>query len=271
MSVSVRQALKILELLAPHPDGLRVTDLAASLGVNRASAHRLLVLLADMGYVVQELKTERYSATFRLGALGLRQIESSGIQDWGQHRLNEIARRTRELVRLATVVDNHLVWIARAQGSNSSLIIDPASGADVTLHATATGKAYLSTLSAERVDELLNERGMAAMTDHTITDRARLEENLEDARHKGYAMVIEEMDLGISAIAAPIVLKDDPASEAVGTLSVAGPSARLDRATLESFAPTLLDGAAALAAEWPAYRHAKETVGAIAEQGDSHQ
>lgn len=254
MASNVSNAIRILELLPPHPEGLRITDLSARLGANKAVAHRLLRELIVAGYVAQDPVTERYHATFRLGALGLQQLDHAGINSWAQRPLDKLAGRTRELVRLGVVTGHSLNWIAKAQGSNSSLIIDPASGRDVALHATATGKAWLSTLSDEEVDSLLGERGMEALTDATIVDRETLKNELKEARRRGFAMVEEEIDLGVSAVAAPIF--QEYSHVAVGTVSVAGPTSRLDRHVLESFAGEVVETARELGRLWVTYQYA---------------
>lgn len=183
--------------------------------------------------------------------LELQQVDRAGIQNWAQEPLDRLAARTQELVRLAVVTGRALRWIAKAQGSNSTLIIDPASGADVPLHATATGKAWLSTLPTKEVESLLDERGMTPLTDATIVDREALLTELSDVKRRGFAIVEEEIDVGVSAIASPIF--EDGSSVTVGTVSLAGPSSRLPRETLETFAPDVLDTASELGRLWPAY------------------
>jgi DNA-binding IclR family transcriptional regulator len=253
MSSNVRRALRILELLAPHPEGLRIRDLAEAMSLNKAIPHRLLAELVELGYVSQEEASERYHATFKLGALGLQQVEHAGIHNWAEAVLERLAAKTHELVRLAVVTGRSLHWIAKAQGSNSTLIVDPASGADVALHATATGKAWLSTLDRGDVDAVLDERGMRPLTAATIVDRDALLAEIADVRRRGFAMVEEEIDVGVSAIASPIF--EDGSKVAVGTVSIAGPTSRLPVERLERWAPDLFDTAAELGRLWPAYHY----------------
>jgi DNA-binding IclR family transcriptional regulator len=254
MSTSVRQALRILELLAPHPEGVRVSDLAESLATNRAIPHKLLGVLTELGYVTQNPMTERYHATFRLGALGLQQVENAGVSTWAEGPLDALARETEELVRMAVESNGTLQWVAKAQGSNSSLIIDPASGASAVLHATATGKAWLSTLADDALQRYLAATDLDPQTPRTITDRELLLAELSEAANRGYALVEEEMDLGISAIAAPIFVQvPGEGRSAVGTVSIAGPAARLTAERLRAFAPALLTTADTLSTYWPVY------------------
>lgn len=253
-NLGISRAFHVLELLAAEPRSLRITDLASALRLNKAIAFRLVSSLIDAGYVRQDPETQRYQATFKLAALGLQKLEQSGVGEWAQEPLDWLAEQTRELVRLAVIEDHSLRWIAKAQGSNSRLIIDPAAGADVVLHATATGKAWLSTMPPEQARQTLEVRGLDPRTPHTITEIETVMAEIEEARRRGYAIVLEEMDPGVNAIAAPIYVPVDGTSP-VGTVSVAGPSVRLTQEMLEHLAGPLLETARELAARWSIYRH----------------
>lgn len=250
---NIERALRILAILATEPDGVRVTDLATTLGLNRAIPHRLLAELTSLGYVVQNPETDRYRASFKLGSLGLRQLEAAGISRWAQDELGALASRTRELVRLAVASEDVLRFVARAQGANTTLILDAVSGSDIVLHATASGKAWLSTLPEARAAEMLRDRGLTRTTSRTETDLDAVLEQIAEARHKGYAEVYEEMELGVSAIAVPVVPAEVDGGRAVGTISVAGPSVRLTPDVLKSFVPALCATAATLARHWHVY------------------
>ena len=252
---NLRRAIRLLELLTDAPDGARLTDLAQALGVNRAIPFRALAELEEMGYVHQDPGSERYSASFKLGALGLKQLETAGLRRWSDEALRDLADKTKELVRLAVVSDSSLRWVAKAQGSNSALLLDPANGAEAVLHATATGKAWLSTLSDDEIRKVLGKGQLAQRTAKTKTDVKAVMAEIALARKLGYAMTQEEMDVGISAMAAPIVPKSSEGGRAVATVSVAGPSARLTKDALTKLVPEVKKTASRLAAEWDVYIH----------------
>jgi IclR family acetate operon transcriptional repressor len=246
---TIRRGLRILELLAAEPDGLGVSEIARSLALNRAIPFRLLAEFMEMGYVRQDPVTDRYVATFKLGALGLQQLERAGIDRWAQACLRDLAEETQELVRLAVVEDGGLRWVAKAQGSSALLIINEAS----IPHATASGKAWLSTLPVGEAKSILNGHDLERPTSHTMTEIPTLLADLDEARTQGYAVVEEEMEVGINAIAVPVI----PVRmvRAVATVSVAGPSVRLTRDRLIEFAPRLLSAAADLAGTWSTYAY----------------
>jgi DNA-binding IclR family transcriptional regulator len=246
--------MEILELLAGEPQGRPLPAVANHLGVTELSAKRLVDGLAQAGYLRFDATTDAYVSTLKLGALGLRRIESVGIDQWAQPTLDRLAEKTHELVRLAMLSDFSLHWIAKAQGSNSRLTLDPTSGTDAVPHATASGKAWLSTLDPDEVAHLLQRTGLPAQTEHTITDLAELQKDLALSRERGYTLGQEEKDLGVNAIAAPIQ-GDRAKAGAIGTVSVAGPAVRLDSSSLTKLAPQLLAAADELAASWATYGH----------------
>ena len=252
---TIGRTMRMLELLAGEPRGLRITDLANELGLNRAIPHRVLADLIKLGYVAQDPRTERYRVTFKLGSLGLRQLETAGTARWAQDELDKLAERTRELVRLAVASGDTLTWVAKAQGSASALTYDGVSGAQVVLHATASGKAWLATLPDEEVASVLADRGLDAQTSHTETEMTQILHELEAARANGYALVEEEMEVGVSAIAAPVVPPESSDGRAVATVSIAGPAARLDHDRLVGLAPQLQAVTTELGAQWHTYEY----------------
>ena len=254
-NTSIGRTMRTLELLAGEPRGLRVTDLANALGVNRAIRHRILTDLSELGYVIQDPRTERYRVSFKLGSLGLRQLDTAGAVRWAQDELDRLAFETRELVRLAVTSGAGLRWVAKAQGSASALTLDGVTGAQVVLHATASGKAWLSTLPKEHIVELLSERGLQAQTERTATDLAAVLREIAVARERGFALVAEEMEVGVSAIAVPIVPPESAEGRAVATVSIAGPAARLDHDRLVGFAARLTEVSKRLGSQWHTYEY----------------
>lgn len=252
---TIGRTMRMLELLAGEPRGLRITDLANELELNRAIPHRVLADLIRLGYVAQDPRTERYRVTFKLGSLGLRQLETAGTARWAQDQLDKLAEQTRELVRLAIAAGDTLTWVGKAQGSASALTYDGVSGAQVVLHATASGKAWLATLPDAEITRILTEHGLDAQTTHTETELARVMRDLDAARTNGYALVEEEMEVGVSAIATPVVPPESSDGRAVATVSIAGPAARLDHERLIGLAPQLDAVAVELGAQWHTYEY----------------
>ncbi|AVD90132.1 Acetate operon repressor [compost metagenome] len=249
MPSSVRdRALSILELLVKHVAGLPMSEVADKLGIPRTATHRLLGELKEMGYVKQNPSTTHYLLTVKLASLGLTYLASSGIIDATQPLLDELAQETGELIRLAVIEENQLIWVAKSQGARSGLRYDPDAGADVYLPATANGLAWLAAEPEERALELIAEQGMEraqGMGPNAPRTLRELMERIEETRTRGYGVVRDVYEPGTSAIATVIRHVDD--GRPIGTVSIAGPSVRMTPEKVEAVAPLLQEYAKRLA------------------------
>lgn len=257
MATGVKQALRIMELLADAPEGMSVSEIADSLDTNKSIPFRLLAAMTEAGFVEHDGVTNRYRLTYRVGAMGLRQLEAAGFQNWAQPPLDRLASKTGELARLAAASSNSLFWVAKAEGSKRQLRVAPLE-TEISLHATASGKAWLSTLADQDVQKILSNRRLDGHTPMTRTSIEDVLQDLKVVRSTGFAEVTGERDEGVSAIAVPVfgtavhgARVDAPA---LGTVSLAGPSIRLTREAIEENIPALHEAAGTIAAHWPAFR-----------------
>jgi len=255
----VDRVMDIIELLADEPNGLPLSEIAPRLDMPKSAAHRLLSSLVNRGFAVQDDTSQRYRLTVRLAAVGFRVLAGAGTSDICQPSLDRLARRTGELVRLALVEGDTLFWIAKAQGALSGLRYDPDLGQAVVLHATATGKAWLSTMNDEAAANLVKKRGYvvpARFGKPIVRDEAGLLKELASTRARGYGMAIEEGEPGTCAMALAIPGRD---GVAVGTVSIAGPASRFTPERMKEVAPDLAATVTEIADLWPA-RHVMEFV-----------
>ncbi len=112
-------------------------------------------------------------------------------------------------------------------------------GQHIPLHATSNGKVLLSGLTDEELVRTLPP--MTAYTSHTITTRKRLRRELEEIRAEGYAIATDELEVGLAAIAAPI---RNAHGDVIASLSLSGPTFRLDERRIKELLPLLTDAAA---------------------------
>ena len=244
----IGRALGVLELMTEVPNGLGVQALADRRQMPVASMHRLLAELAQLGYVRQLREGQKYVLTTRLISLGFRCLSTNNVASFAQPVLDNLAAISRELVRLAIVDDEHLTWVARAQGASSGLRYDPDMGMDAMLFCTASGHAWLASLPEGEALHVVAKQGYGDPKEHgpnAPKDSAGLLEKLRATRERGYAVVVDSGAVGTAALAAPIVRPTD--GVVVGTVSIAGPSARLNEQRIAALAPPLLQAAAELA------------------------
>jgi len=250
----VDRVMDIIELLADEPNGLPLSDIARRLEMPKSAANRLLSSLVNRGIAVQDDASQRYRLTVKLAALGFRVLAGAGTSDICQPSLDRLATRTGELVRLALVEGDTLFWIAKSQGALSGLRYDPDLGRAVVLHATATGKAWLSTMSDEAASSLVKKRGYvvpARFGKPVVRDEASLIKELAATRARGYGVAIEEGEPGTCAMARAILGRD---GMAVGTVSIAGPTSRFMPERMKEVAPDLAATVSEIADLWPARR-----------------
>ncbi|WP_162916657.1 IclR family transcriptional regulator [Dongia deserti] len=249
-ALSADRVLAVLEMLVRMSEGVSLSRIAQELDLPLSATHRLLTVLVNRNYARQNPATEQYEPTLAIATLGIRLLANTRLSDVYQPILDELAEETGELVRLAVLDGEKLTWIARAQGATSSIRYDPVSGHDVPLHATAMGKAWLATLPEQEALRVATAAGFTgAAGPNAVASAAELAAHLREARERGYGLVNEEAEPGISAIA--MVVRDGSTDAPVGCISIGGPSFRLSEAKLESFVPKLRAAVDELSALWP--------------------
>lgn len=239
------RALGALELLANHPQGIALQAVADSLNIPKSAAHRLLTSLMEYGYVRQDAASAHYILTMRLLSVALGFLARSGINDVAQPLMDRLAASTSELVRLSVIEgeppNQRQVWVGKAQGAHQGLRYDPDMGRTAPLSCTATGFAWLATLTDEEALQLVSLQGMAQGPGLGPNAPRTLKEVLaaiELARERGYALVIDSSEPGLAAVATAV--RHPVSKEAIGVLSVSGPSARLSEERMHALAPELM-------------------------------
>lgn len=236
------RALNALELLSEAPAGLSLASVAAGLRMPKSGAHRLMAELVRMGYAGQD-ETGRYHLTARLVSVAFRHLAALGTVDAAQPILDQLAAMSGELVRLSVTDGTRQVWVAKAQGARIGLIYDPQMGDAAHLASMATGIAWLSTLDEVTALRLVTQQGLTApdLGPNAPTTIPEVLARIVEAQSQGYATAIDSSAPGMSAIAAAI--RHPATGEAIGTVSIGGPSTRLAPGRLAELAPALLEAA----------------------------
>jgi DNA-binding IclR family transcriptional regulator len=252
--VPAERCLSILELLADGAREMPLGEIAQRLDLPKSGAHRLLATLVSLGWAEQDNETSFYRLTMRLAVLGQRFYVASGLPDICQPVLDRFARECREFARLAVVDGSALVWIAHAQGASGGLLYQPAeTTGSVPLFATASGKAWLATLESNDAVQLVARHGGFGQVDrygpNVIRSIEVLLKELRVTARRGYGLALNEAEPGVTAIAAAVRSGSDGAT--VGTVSIAGPSARMSDSRVRELAPLVTKCATELSTLWP--------------------
>ena len=254
--LSLRRGLQLLELLGEGDTPWSLADLSRQMAVNKAIVLRLLDEMRHAAFVYRDEDTGAYQLTYKLSNLGLRKLSQTGVLDQSNGVLRELADSTGELVRLAVVEpEDRLTWVLAFTGVRRSLHIDPNYRLEIGLSTHAAGKAWLSTMAPEKAWSLLQREGIRKLTPHSRIEPAQIDADLKRARTRGYATSHEENELGVRAIAAPImVVLANGEKTCVGVVSVGVPTSRMSKTGIEGLAPALLAAVAKISAIWPIQR-----------------
>lgn len=250
---AIDRCLTLLETLAGECDPVEMTDLANRLDMPASAVHRTLATLVSRGWVVQHAGSQRYALSLRMSTLAFRNLDVRAVPDVVQSVLDKLAHETREYCRLAIVEGEDLVWVARAQGAVTGLRYDPEMGQEIVLHATANGKAWLSTLPETEALRIVCARGFQArrpLGPNSATNVDELRDRLAETRLRGYATSIEEAEAGTGAVAVPFFNGTDPDASVAGTMSVAGPLVRITPDRYDELAAALKRAALEIAEIW---------------------
>jgi DNA-binding IclR family transcriptional regulator len=234
---SVETLLRIVDALYRR-DGAGVTELATELGVAKSTAHRHLLTLERNEYVVREGGDYYLGLRFlELGHYTRTRKDLYGVAAAG---VEELAAETEE--RAQFVVEEHgfVRYVHRETGARA-VETDSGLGRRAYMHAVAAGKAILAELPEARVREVLDRRGLPALTANTITDEETLFEELATVRERGVSFNDEESIDGLRAVGVPV---RSPDGEVLGALTVAGPTRRLTGEWFREEIPDLLLGTA---------------------------
>ncbi|MGW7198316.1 IclR family transcriptional regulator [Streptomyces chryseus] len=237
---SVDRAVSVLEILARLGEA-GVTEIADELDVHKSTAFRLLGVLENRGLVGQSKERGKYY----LGAGVLRLAgAAAGRLDISQESapvVRELADEAGETVNIAVLDDDAAVNVMQARGA-ASVTAQNWLGRRTPLHATSSGKVLLAGLPAAARETFLARR-LPRFTEHTVTSAAELRAQLAEIASEGYAVVAEEMEVGLSAVAAPVRSHD---GQVIGAVSVSGPVYRMDEVRLEELAKLAVDAAGEL-------------------------
>lgn len=252
--VPAERCLGIIEYLADDARELPLGAIADGVGLPKSGAHRLLATLVDQGWVEQDPQTGFYRLTMKLALLGQRYYVATGLPDICQPVLDRLAAQCREFVRMSVADGESLVWIAHAQGRVGGLMYQPtAVSVAVPLYATATGKVFLASLPIDEALRRVEHNGGFDLADqygpNVIRTMDALLADLRLTGERGWGLAVNEAEPGVTAVAAPIRLGSRGA--AVGTVSIAGPTARVPESRVREWVPMVMASAAELSALWP--------------------
>ncbi len=215
------RAARILRSLEDQPQGLSLGDIAARVDLPRSTVQRIVTSLAEEQFLIAATPKSRVKLGPAL--IRLARATNNEIDQIAHPFMAGLCRELNETIDLSVIQGRSAVFVDQLVGSHRLRAVS-AIGEQFPLHSTACGKALLSTLDEDKLEQYLSQ-GLAAYTEHTITDKAVLEAQIEEARARGYTEDREEYTEGVCAIGVSFV---DPLGRPFA-ISIPVPTHRYDR------------------------------------------
>jgi len=237
---ALARASAIIDVIAAGgAEGVGLSEISRATALNKTTAFNLLASLVTLRFIEQD----KHSRWYRLG---LRNLELGRIV---QHRLHishlarpilaDLCKKTNETVNLGLPDLLDLLVVDSFQGSRI-LHASARAGWRSLYHSTALGKAFMARWDAPMRQAIYDSCGLPGQTPHTMTENDALEAQLVGFREQGYAIDVEENEIGVNGIARWIV---DGLGEVAAAVSVSGHSSRLTEEVMEQIAPDVINAA----------------------------
>lgn len=234
---SVRRAITLLRCFTIQDAELSVTELSRRLGVHKSTVSRLLATLNTDGLVDRNPGTGKYRLGVGLIELAGMVVVHQNLRQIAPPFLRQLSETTQETVNLAVLDRCESVNIDQVVSYDRRVLGIGWVGRRTPLHASSTGKVMLAYLPLDQLETLL-QAPLARFTAKTITDAQVLRQELLVVSGLGYAIGLEELEIGLNAVAAPV---RDYTGEVVAAVSVTGPPSRLSEQRIrEEVAPQVI-------------------------------
>ena len=222
-STAVVKAFALLEAAAGAPQGLALGELASLVGLNKPTAHRILKTLSAIGYV-EKSGFGHYRQTAQVRRL-VGDADDQLLISSAAPQLDKLHRQTRETVNLGVLRSGRIIYLQVLESPQPLRRVVTPNSVD-PFYCTALGRAIVAFLSDAQRDLLLRSGPWEPRTAHTVVDPKELRTELDRVARQGYAIEIDQTDLGVTCIGAPIIRHGTP----VAAVSISLPSARADAA-----------------------------------------
>ena len=234
---SLERGLAVLRSFdAEHPT-LTLSEVAARTGLTRATARRLLLTLGALGYA--STNGRRFSLTPRVLDIGYAYLSSLNVQQIAQPYLEALSERVHESVSITVLDGTDIVYVARVP-TTRIMTISLGLGSRLPAYCTSMGRVLLAEVPPEDLGDALPER-LERHTDNTVTSPADLAVVLKQVRAQGWALVDQELEMGLRSVAAPL---RDSSGRVVAAMNISTQVARTPAEQIhEHLVPELLTSA----------------------------
>jgi IclR family pca regulon transcriptional regulator len=243
---SLARGLAVVRAFSDSGKPQTIAQISQKTGIPRAAVRRCLHTLKQLGYVDAELNN--FSLRPKVLTLGYSYLSSTPLTVSSQPYLNNISRTLGESSSLAVLEDDEVLYVARSAASRvMSVALN--TGSRLPAYCTSLGRVMLAHLPPQELDAYFARVKLKPMTKRTVVNQKKLRDILAGVRHDGYALIDEELELGLRSIAVPV---RGASGNVLAALNVGAQAARVSVETMkQEFLPVLLRGAQELSVLLP--------------------
>lgn len=234
---SLARGLAVVRAFSDQRRTLTIAQISQKTGIPRAAVRRCLHTLRQLGYAGAEMNN--FSLKPKILTLGYSYLSSTPLTVSAQPYLNSISSTLHESCSLAVLDDNEILYVARAATSRvMSVALN--TGSRLPAYCTSLGRVMLAYLPDHELKRYLETVKLRAYTDRTVVSAKRLKEILLEVRAAGFAIIDEELEVGLRSIAVPV---RGASGNVVAALNVGVQSIRVSKRQMEEdILPVLLKG-----------------------------
>ncbi len=198
---SLERGLAVIRAFdAEHPE-LTLSDVARATGLTRAAARRFLLTLVDLGYIRTDGRM--FALRPRILELGYAYLSSAGLPEVAQPHMEALVARLQESSSLCVLDADDIVYVARVP-TRRIMTVAINVGTRFPAYATSMGRVLLAGQPADWLTDYLGRTELRPITPRTITDPKKLRATIQRVASQGFAMVDQELELGLRSIAVPV-------------------------------------------------------------------
>jgi IclR family pca regulon transcriptional regulator len=242
---SLERGLAVIRAFGAAQPELTLSDVARATGMTRAAARRFLLTLTDLGYI--RCDGRMFSLTPRVLELGYSYLSGLGLPQVAMPHLEELSRTVHESTSVSVLDGTDIVYVARVPTTRRIMSVAIDVGTRFPAHATSMGRVLLAGLESAELERRLAAGLLHPLTSRTVVDPAALRAELTAVAEQGWAMVDQELEEGLRAVAAPIV---DQTGRTVAAVNVSLHAVRCTAASVQrDVLPALLKTAKQISAD----------------------
>jgi IclR family transcriptional regulator, pca regulon regulatory protein len=245
---ALARGLDVIRVFRPREPTMTLAAVASHTGLARPTARRILLTLADLGYV--RAVDGGFELTPRVLDLGMTYVLSRNLWDVARPHMESLVAQTHESSSIAQLDGSDIIYVARV-AVPKIVTLAVTIGTRFPAMQTSLGKVLLAALPLDEAERVLSEPSRSGIVPRWKPDAAQRAAALRDVRARGWALADEELAPGIRSVAAPL---RDGTGRVIAAMNVNAHAAEtsVDKLTRE-YLPLLLRAAGAVSADWDRY------------------